>query len=110
MTRDVICVDGEIKTISSDIICYLESLISCISSYNRALRVVQKMGIQDEMIRGKVGNLAILLKNYQAELNTILINFQNYKDRFLTDFESNDVFAFPSSIFTEVELLISMFC
>ena len=105
MTRDVICVDGEIKTISSDIICYLESLISCISSYNHALRVVQKMGIQDEMIRAKVGNLAILLKNYQAELNTVLINFQNYKDRFLTDFESNDVFAFPPILPISIRLL-----
>lgn len=110
MNRDVVCVDGEIKTISSEIESYLESLLSSINSYNRTLRMVQKMGIQDEKIRGKIGNVAILLKNYQSTLNSILEDFEKNEKAYLSDMESNDVFSFPSSIFTEVEILISMFC
>lgn len=110
MDRDVVCVDGEIKTISSDIICYLESILSSINSYNRTLRMVQKLGIQDEKIRAKIGNEAILLKNYQSTLNTILDAFKKNEKAYLSDMQANDIFSFPSSIFTDVEILISMFC
>ena len=110
MNRDVICVDGEIKTVSSEIINNLESLLKSVNTYNRTLKYVQKTGIQDEVIRGKLGNLATLLKSYQETLDSMLQKYQSDEKAFLSDIEANDTFSFPSSVISEIEILISMFC
>ncbi len=109
MTEDVICVDGEIKTVSKEIEEYLESLISSIASYNRCLGWVQKAGIQDELIRAKIGNLHTLLASYKKKLTEILESYQKDRNGFLRSFESKDVFNFPSGAMGDIDILLSMF-
>lgn len=109
MTEDVICVDGEIKTVSKEIEEYLESLISSISSYNRYLGWVQKSGIQDELIRARLGNLHTLLASYKEKMTEILEDYKRDRNGFLRSFESKDVFSFPSGVMGDIDILLSMF-
>lgn len=109
MTEDIICVDGEIKTVSKEIEEYLESMISSINSYNRQLKTIQQIGIKDELIRAKLGNLSILLVSYKKTMIEILEKFQKDRKDFLADFEKNDVFSFPAGAIGEVDILLSMF-
>lgn len=109
MTEDVICVDGEIRTVSKEIEEYLESLISSITSYNRWLGTVQKTGIQDELIRAKIGNLYTLLASYKEELLELLENYKRDRIGFLRDIESKDVFSFPTGVMSDIDILLSMF-
>ena len=109
MTEDVVCVDGEIKTVSKEIEEYLESLISSITSYNRCLGLVQKTGIQDELVRAKIGNLHILLASYKEKLVEILEDYKRDRTGFLSSFESKDVFSFPTGVMSDIDILLSMF-
>ena len=109
MTEDVICVDGEINTVSKEIEEYLESIISSITSYNRYLGMVQKTGIQDDLIRAKIGNLHALLASYKEKLTEIFENYQNDRNSFLRTFERKDVFSFPSGVMGDIDILLSMF-
>lgn len=109
MTEDIICVDGEINTVSKEIEGFLESMISSISSYNSCLKQVQMVGIQDEMIRAKLGNLSTLLSSYKDSMSEILENFQKDKAGFLKDFEKNDFFSFPGDLIQEIERLLRTF-
>lgn len=109
MTEDIICVDGEIKTVSKEIEDYLESMISSINSYNRHLKTVQQVGIKDELIRAKLGNLSTLLVSYKQIMGEILEKFQKDRNGFLADFEKNDTFSFPSGTIGEIDILLSMF-
>lgn len=110
MTEDIICVDGEFRTVSREIEEYMESLISSISAYNRSLAHVQRMGIQDELIRARIGNLYTLLASYREKLIEILDKYQKDENGFLQDFEKNDVFRFPSNAIGDIDILLSMFC
>lgn len=109
MTEDVICVDGEIKTVSKEIEEYLESMISSITSYNRNLRYVQMVGIQDELIRAELENLSTLLSSYKEKMTQILEKYQKDRKGFLSDLEKNDTFNFPSSAIGDIDILLSMF-
>ena len=109
MTEDVICVDGEIKTVSKEIEEYLESMIASITSYNRQLRHVQQMGIQDELIRAKLGNLYTLLTSYKSTMTEILEKYKKDRNSFLSVFEKNDVFSFPSGGIGDIDVLLSLF-
>lgn len=109
MTEDVICVDGEIKTVSKEIEEYLESMISNIISYNRQLRQVQRLGIQDELIRAKLGNLSTLITSYKDKMTEILDKYQKDRNNFLADFEKNDTFSFPSGGISDIDILLSIF-
>ena len=79
MVQDIVCVDGEIKTVSKEIEEFLENMISNISSYNRHLKTVQQTGIQDELIRAKLGKLSTLLVAYKKTMSEILEKFQKDK-------------------------------
>ena len=109
MTEDIICVDGEIRTVSKEIEEYLESMITSLTSYNRTLRQVQRMGIQDELIRAKLGNLYTLLVSYKEKMTEILERYQKDRKGFLEEFEKNDTFSFPGSFIGDIEVLLSMF-
>lgn len=109
MNESIICVDGEIKTVSKEIEEYLESMISSINSYIRHLKTVQQVGIKDELIRAKLGNLSTLLVAYKTTMTEILDKFQKDRKGFLADFEKNDVFNFPSGTLGEIDILLSMF-
>ena len=110
MTEDIICADGEFRTVSREIEEYMESIISSVSAYNRTLAHVQKIGIQDELIRAKLGNLHTLLESYREKLIEILDKYQKDEKGFLQDFEKNDVFRFPSNAIGDIDILLSMFC
>lgn len=72
MANDVVVYYGEFKTISAEISNYITFLIEKLKKYKSNLHDIQMIGIQDELIRGKIGNITLLIDNYIAELETIL--------------------------------------
>lgn len=109
MNEDMVFVDGEIKTVSKEIEEFLESMISSIASYNKQLKHVQQLGIQDELIRAKLGNLSTLLTSYKSTLTEILDKFQRDRNGFLSDLDKNDMFSFPFGGIEDIDALLNLF-
>ena len=107
--KDIICVDGEIKTVSNEVINYIEFLSSAISQYNSCLQQIQTAGIKDELIRAKLLNLSILLNSYKKTLGDISQSFTSAYKGYLKDFEANDKFVFPGEEISAMESIIKMF-
>lgn len=109
MAEDVICVDGEIRTATREIEQYIETLVSCIAEYNACLRHVQIVGIEDEIIRSKLGRLSQSLMEYSTALSGILTDYKNLEVRMMNAFEKSDSFVFPNDFVNDLLILIKMF-
>ena len=109
MAEDMICVDGEVRRATREIEQYIETLVSCIAAYNACLRHVQIVGIQDEIIRSKLGRLSQSLKEYSTALSEILMDYKNLGVRMMNAFEENDSFVFPNDYVNDLLILIKMF-
>ncbi|MCR4615408.1 MAG: hypothetical protein K5756_04590 [Clostridiales bacterium] len=106
---DIVCVDGEIKTVYTEIKQFLDHMISNIVLYNQSLKLVQMNDIKDEKIRAKLENLSVLLKEYKKKMELISEKVEKDKTSFLKDFEKNDVFKFPMDSMGDIDILMSMF-
>ncbi|MBE6817541.1 MAG: hypothetical protein E7517_00075 [Ruminococcaceae bacterium] len=93
--RDIICVDGEYKVVIKKTVNYISELCDAICEYNKVLAVLQKTGIIDEQIRGKLGELADTLNAYHDTLNEISTSLETDKRVFLEAISKNDTFTFP---------------
>lgn len=109
INRDIICVDGEFKTVTNEMTNYVDFLIKSIHQYNFQLQQVQMVGIKDELIRAKLMNLATLLSSYADTLDSISEGIGKNSTRFLDDFAQNDKFTFPGEEISAIEVIIRSF-
>lgn len=106
MEHDFVCADGEIKTVTNEISKYITQLLKHISQYKKYLTQVQKYGIEDEVIRGKLGAFANDLNSYSNALNEILVDINSFKSEYLPSVETADKYDFPGDM-NLVERLIN---
>lgn len=107
--NEVICAEGEIKTVTGEIVQYIETLISNITTYNLRLKVVQMTGIKDELIRAKLQDLSIELNSYKKALSVLAENIQSTENAYIRDLAEKDKFVFPGEIMSAIDALLSIF-
>lgn len=111
MAKDVVIYQGEFKTACSEISNHITFLIDKLKKYKRILYDIQMNGIQDELIRGKIGNVAILIDGYIIELEEISLDFSIHINAGVTAIENKDKYAnldFVFNGFSEIESIIAM--
>ncbi len=111
MAKDVVIYPGEIITALSEIENHIDTLAANLLQYKRVLSDIQKNGIQDELIRGKIGNISILIESYINQLmdisNEIKKNGNRGVNKIKSVDDSYDV-SFIKTKLSEIERLISM--
>ena len=109
MAKDVVVYQGEFKTISAEISNYVTFLIEELKKYKRNLHDIQMTGIQDELIRGKIGNITILIDDYIEELESISEKIVIHINAGTNAIQSKDKFncaGFTINTFSEVQSII----
>ena len=111
MAKDVIIYPGEITTALTEMENHIYGLISNLIRYKRVLGDIQKNGIQDELIRGKIGNISILIEGYIKQLTDISDEIKRDAtygvDRIKSVDESYDI-SFMQAKLSEIDRMISM--
>lgn len=111
MAKDVIIYPGEISTALSEIENHIDTLSANLLRYKRVLSDIQKHGIQDELIRGKIGNIAILIESYITQLADISDEIKKSGNAGVSKIKSVDDsydVSFIKAKLSEIERLISM--
>lgn len=111
MAKDVVIYPGEITTALSEIENHIDALSANLLRYKRVLGDIQKNGVQDELIRGKIGNISILIEEYINQLtdisDEIKKNGNSGANKIKSVDDSYDV-SFIKAKLLEIERLISM--
>lgn len=111
MAKDVVIYPGEIITALSEIENHIDALSANLLRYKRVLGDIQKNGVQDELIRGKIGNISILIEGYIKQLadisEEIKKNGNSGVNKIKTVDDSYDV-SFIQTKLSEIGRLISM--
>lgn len=111
MAKDVVIYPGEITTALSEIENHIDALSANLLRYKRVLGDIQKNGVQDELIRGKIGNISILIEEYINQLtdisDEIKKNGNSGANKIKSVDDSYDV-SFIKAKLSEIERLISM--
>ena len=111
MAKDVVIYPGEITTALSEIENHIDALSANLLRYKRVLGDIQKNGVQDELIRGKIGNISILIEDYINQLtdisDEIKKNGNSGANKIKSVDDSYDV-SFIKAKLSEIERLISM--
>lgn len=111
MAKDVVIYPGEITTALSEMENHIDTLSANLLKYKRVLSDIQKNGVQDELIRGKIGNVSILIEGYIKQLadisDEIKMNGNSGVNKIKSIDDSYDV-SFITTKLSEIERLISM--
>ena len=110
MAKDVVIYQGEYKTAIAEIENQISFLIRKLNASKSLLADIQLEGVQDELIRGKIGNITSLIDVYIAELEDILADFLIHTRAGVTEIKLKDRFdcsIFAKNALYEVESVIA---
>lgn len=107
MAKNVVINEAEISKCINAIQSYADFLIMTIEKYNDELQELQNGGIQDEVIRAQIGELAEEVTSYKNMLSEIITHMSPIVQEGLEAITYIDNFTFPESEMNAVESIIN---